>query len=159
MNHYDAPWSKSLIVISSLSTALCVAVSFSLARIGQPWPALGPLAIVIGSALFTIRGYTVTSDAILVHRLLWTTRLSLAGFQSAKVDPRAMRQGIRTFGNGGIFSFTGFFRSRSLGNYRAYVTDPSRTVVLRYAKRTLVVSPAAPEDFVREITSLCHTAQ
>ena len=49
----------------------------------------------------------------------------------------------------------GAYRSSS---YRAYVTDLSKTVVLRYERRTAVVSPDQPEDFVREVMEpLMHT--
>lgn len=118
------------------------------------WTALLPLVIVCGGALFTIRGYTVTSDAILVHRLFWTTRLALAGLQSAHFEPDVMGWSIRTFGNGGLFSFTGFFRNRRLGAYRAFITDPHRTVVLHFPTRTVVVSPDSPEEFVHDIGGL-----
>jgi len=155
MKNYKAPWSMSLIVISTLATILCVGIST-----GMLWKPGGllrvvtvlPLAILFGSALFTIRGYTITSDAILVQRLFWTTRLPLAGLQSAQFEPSAMRSSLRTFGNGGLFSFTGFFRNKELGTYRAFVTDPNRTVVLRFSNRTVVVSPAAPEEFVQDIS-------
>ncbi len=115
------------------------------------WEALLPIAILVGSALFAIRGYSVTVNAILVHRLFWTTRLPLAGLASAKVEPDAMHGSIRTSGNGGVFSFTGFYYRKALGNYRAFVTDPHKTVVLRFPKRTVVLSPAAPEEFIHEI--------
>lgn len=155
MKNYKAPWSASLIVVSSLAAVLCAGIAIGLVLSGRgalPWVALLPIAIIAGGALFTIRGYTVTPDAIGVHRLFWTTRLPLAGLQSAQFEPDAMRGSIRTFGNGGLFSFTGFFRSKALGAYRAFVTDLHRTVVLRFSSRTVVVSPAAPEDFVHEIT-------
>lgn len=117
----------------------------------MPWIALLPLAIIAGGALFTIRGYTVTPDAVWVHRLFWKTRLSLTGLQSARFEPDAMSGSIRIFGNGGLFSFSGFFRNKTLGTYRAIVTDPHLTVVLRFSSRTMVVSPSTPEDFVHEI--------
>ncbi len=63
-----------------------------------------------------------------------------------------MRTCLRTCGNGGMFSFTGWYWSRPLGHFRAFVTDLNRTVVLRFADRTLVVSPEHPEEFVREIS-------
>ena len=116
-----------------------------------PWIALPPLAIVFGAAPFTIRGYTVTPEAILVQRLFWTTRLPLADLQSAEFRPDVMRWSIRTFGNGGVFSFSGFFRNKTLGAYRALVTDPHRTVVLRFPTRTMVVSPSAPEEFIHDL--------
>ncbi len=68
------------------------------------------------------------------------------------LDPDALRGSIRLFGNGGMFSFTGLFRSPKLGRYRAYVTDPARTVTLRFADRVVVVSPSDPAAFVRDLT-------
>jgi hypothetical protein len=156
MKEYTAPWSTSLIVVSSIGTLICVGAAISAARSGRPWIALLPLAIVCGGILFTIRGYTVTPDALLVRRLFWTTRLPLSGLHSAQVEPEAMRRSIRTFGNGGLFSFTGWFRNAALGGYRAFVTDPHRTVVLHFPARTVVVSPSAPEDFVQDVRATTH---
>ncbi|HMG06367.1 MAG TPA: PH domain-containing protein [Chthoniobacterales bacterium] len=156
MKKYTAPWSTSLIIVSSVATLICLGAAISAAWTSRPWMALLPMAIVCGGILFTIRGYTVTPDAILVHRLFWTTRLPLSGLHSAQVEPEAMRRSIRTFGNGGLFSFTGWFRNTTLGAYRAFVTDPHRAVVLQFARRTVVVSPSAPEDFVRDIRISTH---
>ena len=159
MKHYEAPWSTSLIVTSVLTTVVCVGVAvgawFSMAAKHAPgalgWVVLLPLVILFGAALFTIRGYSLSSDSILVHRLLWSTVLPRTGLESAEVDLEAMRGSLRTFGNGGAFSFTGFYYNKRLGSYRAYVTDPRRAVVLRYAKRRVVLSPATPEDFVDDL--------
>jgi hypothetical protein len=154
MNHYKAPWGKSLIVISSLGVGICLfvaAFSILMKQSTVLWPATIPLAALCISLLFTIRGYTLSSDAVLIHRLLWETRLSLADLESSEFIPKAMKGSIRTFGNGGLFSFTGFFRNRTLGSYRAFVTDLNQTVVLRFPKRTVVVSPDRPVDFVQSI--------
>ncbi len=62
--------------------------------------------------------------------------------------PTAMAGSLRIAGNGGLFSFTGWFWSRRLGRYRAFVTDPARSVVLKFSDRTVVVSPDVPEEFV-----------
>ena len=161
MKRYPAPWGKSLVVVSTLATVLCLAITLSLTGLLHGWlrwEALLPLAIVLASAPFTIRGYTVTPDVLLVHRLFWTTRLSLAGLESAQVEPEAMRGSIRTFGNGGLFSFTGFYYNRLLGAYRAFVTDPRQAVVLRFPKRKVVVSPGVPEKFVRDLPLPNHAA-
>ena len=159
MRHYEAPWSTTLIVMSVLTTVVCLGASagawLSLAARHTPGAlgcaALFPLVILFGAALFTIRGYSLSSDRILVHRLLWSTALPRAGLESACVEPDAMRGSLRTFGNGGAFSFTGVYYNKRLGSYRAYVTDPRRSVVLRYAKRRVVLSPATPEDFVQDL--------
>ncbi len=153
MKNYDARWSRSLIAISSLASLLCLGLSLGLGwrnRGAFPWPAALPLGVLVGAAIFTIRGYAIVPGAILIHRLFWSTRLPLAELESVRLEPDAMRGSVRTFGNGGLFSFTGYFRSQGLGSYRAYVTDLQRTVVLRFPGRVVVVSPAAPEDFIRE---------
>jgi hypothetical protein len=159
MKHYDAPWSTSLIVMSIITTVLCLGITvgawLNLAGMHPPG-ALGgvvflPLIILFGAALFTIRGYSLSSDSILIHRLLWSTALPRTGLESAEVDLEAMRGSIRTFGNGGAFSFTGFYYNKRLRSYRAYVTDPRRVVVLRYANRRVVLSPATPDDFVYDL--------
>lgn len=159
MNTYRAPWSTALAVVSVLVTAVCVGVTVlltysSAARPGDSWSLWLrwlPLALVVGCALFIVRGYTITPDAILVHRLFWATRLPRAGLQSAQFEPQSMRKSVRTCGNGGFYSFTGWYWNKTLGSYRAFVTDPHRAVVLRYQRRTLVVSPDEPERFVNEI--------
>jgi hypothetical protein len=154
MIHYKAPWSTSLVVVTSAVTVLLLGITLGMAVHGHgiiPWVGLLPLAILVGSVPFTIRGYTVTPDAILVQRLFWTTRLPLSGLESAKFEPGVMRGSIRTFGNGGLYSITGYFRNKALGAYRAFVTDPHQTVVLHYSGRTVVVSPSSPEKFVADI--------
>ncbi len=99
----------------------------------------------------TIRGYTIERDSILVHRFLWATRLSRTGLRSATHDPALIVGGIRVFGNGGFFSFSGWFRNKHLGTYRAYITDPALAVVLRYGDHTVVLSPEHPERFVSAV--------
>lgn len=156
---YEAPWGKTL---KWSSAAL---VLLALGTMATPWllPAnipkwSAPLvtwfipAILIGCLPFIIRGYRITKDAILIPRLFWTTRLHLDGLQSVAAVPGAMRMSLRTFGNGGGFSFTGWYWNKPLGSYRAFVTDLERTVVLRFGNQTVVVSPDSPEAFVSALS-------
>ncbi len=159
MQQYRAPWSTLLIVTSVLGTLLCLGITFGTPFL--PVPKHGgeiamalrwlPSAIVPVCALFIIRGYTITPEAIIVHRLVWDTRLPRTGLQSVTFEPKIMCKSIRTCGNGGLFSFTGFYWNKTLGSYRAFVTDLQRTVVLRYDRRTIVVSPENPEAFVQAL--------
>jgi hypothetical protein len=148
---YKAPWSRSLILISVMATIVCLGSALMLLVRGHgslPWLSLAPLALLAGCALFTIRGYSIMDDAVLVHRLFWATRLPVEGLNSARFEPQAMRGSVRTFGNGGLFSFSGHYQNKALGPYRAFVTDRRQTIVLRYSGRTIVLSPAAPEQFI-----------
>jgi hypothetical protein len=68
-----------------------------------------------------------------------------------------MKGSIRTMGNGGLFSFTGLYRSRKLGTFRAYATDMKCSVILKYEERTVVATPEYPEEFaelVRQFSGL-----
>lgn len=106
-----------------------------------------------------IRGYSVTAGTLLIHRPFWTTRVPLDGLQSVLFEPDAMRGSIRLLGNGGLFSFTGLFRNNTLGCYHGFATDLRRTVVLRFHSRTVVVSPAAPGTFARDIAVSSHASR
>ena len=107
-----------------------------------------PPLIVAKAFAARVRGYTLTEREIIVHRGLGTTRLTLAGLRSVAGDVDAMRGSARVFGNGGLFSITGRFWNRKLGCFRAFATDQSRAVVLRYADRTIVITPHDPQQFI-----------
>jgi hypothetical protein len=155
---FNAPWGKTLRWVSLLSVLLLVAVAITLLTKAPPAAGRGlvalPLLILAGAALFVVRGYRLEPDALLIQRLLWTTRLPLARLQSAESWPHAMRGSLRLCGNGGLLSITGWYRSSALGNYRAFVTNLKDTVVLRFEKKTVVISPENPERFVAEISSI-----
>ncbi len=160
MKSYSAPWSTTLKVVTLLATLVCVGVAVLLARhggLGATITSWGLSLLIFGSMLFTVRGYVVTPDAILVRRLLWSTRLALNELTSVQEDPKAMTGSLRTFGNGGLFSFTGLFFNRRLGHYQAFVMDPSRAVVLQYPRRTVVLSPEPPAAFVAEVEAAINS--
>jgi hypothetical protein len=160
MKTYQAPWSRLLIIMSTFSTVLVVAVTSVTIWVSEGphrWAGFCLLAILAVAAMFVVRGYTIANHGLSIHRWLWTTELPLPGLREALADPDAMRGSIRIFGNGGMYSFTGLFRKKKLGVFRAYVTDPTRAVVLKFAGRTVVVSPDTPDAFAREIMAMHGT--
>ena len=166
MNRFKARWGKSLWIMSTLGTVICLGVSFLLLRTNLPfrvntlhfWLGILSLIPIVVAALFTVRGYSVSGNAVLVQRLFWSTSLSLAGLQSVEFRPDVVRGSIRTFGNGGFFSFTGYYRNKDLGSYRAFVTDPKRVVALRFPKGAVILSPDTPEEFVRVLSPFAVNA-
>lgn len=155
MKYYGAPWSNSLIIISLVTSLICIIALFYLTISGNSfysWPNILIIFIMSFCSFYTIRGYTLTDNAIFVHRLLWSSKISLKGLESAQYEPDAMRSSIRLFGNGGLFSFTGIFRNKKFGMYRAYVTDQRRTVVLYFHKSIVVISPDDPNEFIDRIS-------
>ncbi|MCC7216653.1 MAG: hypothetical protein IT517_07770 [Burkholderiales bacterium] len=112
-----------------------------------------PPAIAISAVLFVVLGYEVDRHELRVRRLLWWTSVPLTGLVRVATDPALLKGSVRVFGNGGLLSFTGRFRSREIGPYRAFVTDWSRAVVLFVPGRAIVVSPADPAAFVRAVSA------
>ena len=158
MHTHKAPWGKPLIIVSALVAVLCIgaAVATPLVLPGEAgfhvhllrWL---PPGLLLGMLPFVVRSYTITDDAILIRRLFWNTRLERRLLVSAEIAPKVMNKSLRACGNGGGFSFTGWYWNRQLGLYRAFVTDLNRTVVLKFRLRNIVVSPENPAAFVEDL--------
>lgn len=169
-HHFKAPWGRTLLIISILTTLVMLgaAIILSLGQ-HQPWfISLPPIPIraltitaimlmPLGALPFIIRGYVITADGILIRRLWWNTVLPFDDIRSVQAEPLALSSSFRTCGNGGLYSFTGFYWSKQLGHFRAYVTDLNRTVIVRMKNRTAVLSPEDPEAFARTVESYLHT--
>lgn len=112
---------------------------------------LSPIVVLAGTALFMVRGYAIEGQSLIVKRLGWETSISLQGLNTVDMDPHTMRGAIRYFGNGGLFCFCGRFWSRALGNFRAYVTDLSSTLVLGWPDKKILISPAQTDAFLNEL--------
>lgn len=161
-----APWPAFLKATSWIATAVLAAASYAVFKAiprGTRVPfaetfgtlvAFVPLLIAVTATLFVVTAYEVDSTELRIRRLLWNTRVPLTGLTRAWHDPEALKGSIRIFGNGGLYSVTGLFQNTTLGRYRAFVTDPKLSVVLRLAKRTVVISPADPAAFLQLLPSL-----
>ena len=158
---FTAPWETPLMLTTVFSTIVLVGIAMIGIKVIAPlalvWGlvttalALLPLAV---AALFSIRGYVLTSDNLSIQRLGWHTRLPLATLLSVEVDPEATSGSVRVFGNGGMFCFAGTFANDRLGSYRAFGTDRGRAVVLKFSERTVVITPGDPQAFAAKITEL-----
>ena len=167
-----APWPGRLKIVSALVSLLLAAAGVAAWR-AIPVPtgfthgfgfavALVFPAVLFFSLLFVVAGYVLDGPDLLVTRLFWSTRIPLSGVRRVYADPMACKGSWRVFGNGGLFSFTGLYRNKALGTYRLFATDVSRAVVLVLPRRTVVVTPGSPEDFVRSVSLaflMAHAAE
>lgn len=104
-----------------------------------------------------IRDYRIADDLLHVVRPFYTARIPLAGLVSVVADRDAMAGAWKTVGNDGLGAIAGRFRSRKLGRFRAYVTDPEYGVVLRWPAQCLVVSPEKPGLMVEALSAYCSS--
>jgi transcriptional regulator with XRE-family HTH domain len=142
-----APLGKSVKIIVLVTTILIIAATF----LPLGFFILIPYAIYAGCFLESIQSYAIEGKTLVVNRLLWKTRIPLDGLKMATAEKNAMKGSLRLFGNGGLFVYAGWFKNASLGSFRACATDTGRTVVLKFAEKTVVVSPDDPEAFVRAL--------
>ena len=112
---YPAPSGVSLKAGSGVTTLLLIGIAVSGLLTGPKdnwiWilsMVVIPLSILMITALFTVRGYALSSDILLVKRLVWNTEIPLQGLQAIEADSNAMEGSIKTLGNGGLFSFYWF---------------------------------------------------
>jgi hypothetical protein len=159
---FATPWCFAVKLVTVGVIVLLLGVSFlglrSLSS-AAPMPArlamvVLPLAVLLGTLPFMVRGYVLSGGELRIERLGWQNRFALADVVSISADPQAIRRSIRLCGSGGMFGFFGWFRNKTLGIYRAYGTDPKNTVVIKFKNRTIVITPQDPERFVIEVNSL-----
>ncbi|MEM7280596.1 MAG: PH domain-containing protein [Pseudomonadota bacterium] len=155
---HQAPWSWTLSIVTTLTVLfmlyLAVIGFVGLQDHGWAWfvaMCLLPVTIILAGALFTVSGYRLVDGSLWVRRFGWYTKIALTDLISARVDPDAMGRSWRVFGNGGLFSFSGWYSNAKLGRFRVFATDPSLSVVLRYPDKVIVVTPRDPNRLVSEI--------
>ena len=158
--YFDAPWGTMLKVISTLVTVLLLGIFGGMAFFNHASTAITkviytaiPLLIMFISFLFTVRGYTISGNTLRIRRLLWDSDIDISMLSSVDYDPKAMTGSIRTLGNGGLYSFSGKFKSGKLGSFKVYVTDFKNCVIIKRTGGTFVVSPENPELFVEVLRS------
>jgi hypothetical protein len=149
-------------------TLLVVAVGYGGSRNVPPSGAAHVVGVFVvvsipimlaASVLFIVTGFAVDHRSLYVRRMLWSTRIELARVRQIWRDPDAIKGSIRIFGNGGLYSFSGIYRSKRLGKYRLFATDPGRAVVMVHDAGTVVITPADPEAFLEHVRLLFPDAQ
>ncbi|HEY5103382.1 MAG TPA: PH domain-containing protein [Steroidobacteraceae bacterium] len=164
---FRAPWSASLKTASSIAVVLLLGIAVTgiwllpaRAPLLRTFMAVLPAGIAALALLFMVSSYKLTVTMLEIRRPFWTTTIELSDLVAVAGDAEALRGALRVFGNGGLFSFTGVFWKRGIGLFHAYATDPGRAVVLKFKKRTVIITPDDPLRFiVRVRTDLASRAQ
>jgi hypothetical protein len=107
------------------------------------------MLLVLGSYAYSPRSYAISGDALVIKRLIRNIRIPLDSIREVRPGTRDdLTGGIRLWGSGGMFGYYGLFNTGSLGKSTWYVTDRSRTVIVRTATKTLVLSPDDVQGFL-----------
>lgn len=145
-----APMDTSSRVTTTLMIVLAGAVPFFP---GMPFyfVLLLPIVILV-TWLFSVSAYSIRADSLFIHRPLWKSEIALPTGAVAAEEPEITAKLWRTAGNGGLFGYTGGFRNKKLGNFRAYATNWNRAVSITCLSPssavTIVVTPDNPQQFI-----------
>ncbi len=100
-------------------------------------------------------GQEVAEGWLNVRRLLWVTRIPLQTLTDAEWRRGPFGWAWRTCGNGGLFSFTGWYHQKSLGSFRALATRTTDAVILTFSDRKpFVITPDDPGGFVESVKTI-----
>lgn len=141
-----SPWSKQLLVMSSLATILMLVVVFYLlynipilGNVAIFFSALLIVCLLISIALMPL-GVEVDDEQIIIHLLLH--RIYISKDEIVKIQPFPKNSTIiRHFGIGGVYGYIGAYKSREVGKFTSYATDFNRSfMIYRKDKRPLVVT-------------------
>lgn len=163
---FRAPWSPGVQIWTHLILFCCVVALVLVWSLPDPlhpdrpyWVTLAVLMGVAGSWAVGVRSYEVTPQGLRIRRGLGSTWYAWESLDFLELNPRAARGSWRLFGLSGLFSYTGWFWNRDLGVFRLHGTDLTRTVLMRFGLRTILVTPDPPIEFVNAVEKIAWTSQ
>ncbi len=107
--------------------------------------------ILIGTYVFSPRGYELTLSGVVVKRVLRSFEIPYGDI----IDARrvGMPRGIRICASGGLHGFFGLFQLDGLGRVWMYVTNRGNLVLITTRRGVkYIISPDNPEDFLRKLS-------
>ncbi len=101
-----------------------------------------PLVLLV-TWLFSVKGYTLMNNVLTVHRPFWDTKIVLPPDAVFAREPEIKKSLIKTAGNGGLFGYTGGFRNKKLGSFKAYATNWDYAISITSASQrmSMVITP------------------
>jgi hypothetical protein len=111
------------------------------------------MLIIVGIIyLFHVQNYEVTHEGIKINRLIGSKQIDFSTIKNVyKVKNDDLGFMIRTFGNGGIFGFMGFYKSQIYGNMRLFGTQQRNYVIVETNLKKYVLTLDEPFDFVKSV--------
>lgn len=153
-NFKAAPWCREIKVITIIGSVVLLSVPVLVQGHSSAHGrliGLASLAIWALCLLSLIRGYALADGNLVVKRLLWNNDIPLD--KDATASRGEAPSSLRIFGNGGLFSGSGYFWSKETGIYRSFVTAPKKLVWIKTGNRTLLISPDDPEALIAAFSS------
>lgn len=114
-------------------------------------------AIYFGTYVYRVTGYTLSGDALTIHRPISNVTYSRQTIESVRMVTKEQLQfTIRTFGVGGFWGYFGEFYNPAFGKMTWYVTRRDQMVLIKTDNNTILLSPDDIDSFTQELEKSTH---
>ena len=151
--HSTATLDKTAKIITVIMLLLLVGLLYPILKGGKTGGSIVTAVIdsllfflTVYSYYFSTSGYQITNGKLIIERPVGKKVISLKNLQDIhsyqKIDKGFT---LRTFGNGGLFGYFGYFDNDKIGRFKLYSTKGSDFVILEFGKEKIGISPDQPE--------------
>ncbi len=165
MNNYTLSLDKLsrniTLAVACLGAIILIAGLFAYVKSGKEimvlfGALLGPFIIgvlIIAMYLLMPRSVQTGSTGITILRKISPVVIPFADLKSIRMaETEEMKGVIRTFGNGGLFGYTGLYYNKKLGSMTWYCTQRKNYIIIdKKDNKRIVITPDQPEEFIRDI--------
>ena len=110
------------------------------------------LLILFVVYLLHVQHYEVTHEGIKIKRLIGSKQIDFNNIKRVdRVKNDDLGVIIRTFGNGGIFGISGFYKSTIYGKLTLFATQQRNYVIVETDLKKYVLTPDEPFEFVKSV--------
>jgi len=136
-----------VLLLTGLATIIVGILSFKLISVGR-W--LHPLILTgvwLYCYIYAPRSYEIRGNFLIVNFRIGSKRFG--PIVSCQTTKGRVIAGLRVFGNGGLFGYTGWYRNLRDGLHRSYVTHRKKLILLETKDgKKILISPGDPQGFV-----------
>lgn len=160
---FRAPWCTSVKSITTLVSLVLVYALSDCLRHAAPFSGPGlligaglPLGLLGLALACMVTGYSLDGEGIVIHRLLWSSRILRENIQTVASPAAVTRRGtLGLFGIWGFCGTSGLAWSGALGlHFVAASAYENRVVITRHRGWPVVISPADREAFAEAFAAV-----
>jgi hypothetical protein len=110
--------------------------------------------VIIAMYLYRPLEYDVDEKLFSIKMPVRRSKISRLNIKQVRVvEPEELRFVIRTFGNGGIFGYTGWYYNRQIGKMRWFATQRKNYILIETIdNKRIIITPDDPDGFLKEIS-------
>lgn len=115
----------------------------------------GFATLIVATYIFHPKAILITDKDLTIDRMVKPVHIPLADIKLIRpVNDDEMKWAIRTFGNGGMFGYTGKYYNRILGSMTWYVTQRKNYILIeKLDGKKVIITPDHPQNFLLDIQS------